>query len=179
MKKIIILAIFSLIPIGFYLVSQKVSHTKIKRLECQNKTITFEKLFINSPVKEAMETFLEGNYKINSSEIEYSSNMQSNLKNYLKIEELDKKVNLTINKYVKTLNKKDTFINIDYYLYENDKKDTNKKNEDAKKYAGYIVFEFKYKNQLIYKIQTDYMKTDGNDVDERLDCVIKSFISIK
>ena len=67
---------------------------------------------------------------------------------------------------------------IDYYIYENDKEDNGKKNNEAKSYAGYLVFEFKYENKLVYKIQTDYMNLDGNDINERMNCVIDSFISI-
>lgn len=67
---------------------------------------------------------------------------------------------------------------IDYYIYENDKEDTGKKNNEAKSYAGYLVFEFKYENKLIYKIQTDYLNLDGNNIDERMSCVINSFLSI-
>ena len=40
------------------------------------------------------------------------------------------------------------------------------------------MFEFKYNNKLIYKIQTDYMDTNISDLDERMDCVINSFISM-
>ncbi len=178
MKKMIILIVFLLIPISFYLVSVKVGHTKIKRLECQDKTITFEKIFLNTPIKESIQSFLEGNYKISSSKINYSLLMESNLKNKLTIEELDKRVISTINKHIKMKKENSSFVDIDYYLYENDKKDPNKKNEDAKKYAGYLVFEFKYDGKLIYKIQTDYMKIDTSDVEERVDCIINSFISI-
>ena len=67
---------------------------------------------------------------------------------------------------------------IDYYIYENDKDDSGKKNKDAKNYAGYLVFEFKYKNILVYKIQTDYMKLDASDIEDRMNCAIKSFTSI-
>ena len=67
---------------------------------------------------------------------------------------------------------------INYYIYENDKEDRGKKNKDAKSYAGYLMFEFKYDNKLVYKIQTDYMNIDANDLEDRMDCVINSFISI-
>ena len=41
------------------------------------------------------------------------------------------------------------------------------------------MFEFKLDGNVVYKIQTDYMNIDGKDIQERMDCVIKSFISIK
>ena len=40
------------------------------------------------------------------------------------------------------------------------------------------MFEFKYNNELIYKIQTDYKNIDASDIKERMDCVVNSFISI-
>ena len=40
------------------------------------------------------------------------------------------------------------------------------------------MFEFKYDNKLVYKIQTDYMNIDANDLEDRMDCVINSFTSI-
>ncbi len=42
-----------------------------------------------------------------------------------------------------------------------------------------MVFEFKLNNQLIYKIQTDYMDIDAKDLKERLSCVIESFMSLE
>ena len=40
------------------------------------------------------------------------------------------------------------------------------------------MFEFKYDGKLVYKIQTDYMDIDANDLEDRMDCAINSFISI-
>ena len=69
-------------------------------------------------------------------------------------------------------------LSINYYIYENDKEDKGKKNNDAKAYAGYLVFEFKYNNRLVYKIQSDYMNLNGNDIEDRMSCAIKSFTSL-
>jgi hypothetical protein len=40
------------------------------------------------------------------------------------------------------------------------------------------MFEFKYNNILVYKIQTDYMQMDASDIEDRMHCAIKSFIDI-
>jgi hypothetical protein len=96
-------------------------------------------------------------------------------------EQSDEKLKTVIEKYIdknSTENKDNKKLLIDYYIYENDKEDRGKKNKDAKSYAGYLVFEFKYDKKLVYKIQTDYMNLDTKDIDERMDCVINSFISI-
>ena len=48
------------------------------------------------------------------------------------------------------------------------KEDKNKKNAKSKLYAGYLVFEFKLDGKIVYKIQTDYMKQDGSDIENRM-----------
>ena len=107
--------------------------------------------------------------------------MKSHLIDILTKEQSDEKLKRVIDKYTnKKLinNKDDKKLLLDYYIYENDKEDSGKKNSEAKIYAGYLMFEFKYNNKLVYKIQTDYMNLDANDLEERMDCVLNSFISI-
>ena len=41
------------------------------------------------------------------------------------------------------------------------------------------MFEFKLDNKLLYKIQSDYMDIDGKDIKERMDCAIRSFLTLK
>lgn len=174
---VIVIILFSAI---FYVVfNQATKSAKTKRVECQTQTTTFEKIFVEEPITEAINSFKSDNYEI-ISDIEYSKYMKSNLINILTKEQSDEKLKSVINKYLSLDNKQnnDKKILIKYYIYENDKEDSGKKNDEAKKYAGYLVFEFKYDNKLVYKIQTDYMNLDGNDIDERMDCVINSFISI-
>ena len=174
---IILLILFT---IFFYSVYKEVTKSaKSKRLECQSKTTTFEKIFIENPIKEAIKFLESNNYEIKS-DIKYSEFMKSHLINILTKERSDEKLKTVIEKYLnknstKNLDKK---ILIDYYIYENDKEDNGKKNKDAKSYAGYSMFEFKYDDKLVYKIQTDYMNIDAKDIDERMDCAINSFISI-
>jgi hypothetical protein len=178
-----ILPIILLFLIGFvsYAVyTQANKSAKIKRIDCQSKTTTFEKIFVEEPIKEAINSLRANNYIINSS-INYSKYMKSNLINILTKEQADKKLESAIKKYVKSENNQtsnDKKVSIDYYIYENDKEDVGKKNNDAKKYAGYLMFDFKYDNILVYKIQTDYMDINGLDIEDRMNCVINSFISI-
>ena len=47
-------------------------------------------------------------------------------------------------------------------------KDEGKKNKDAFLYAGYLVFEFKLKDELLYKIQIDYTNIDTSDIKSRM-----------
>jgi len=180
MKKvlpILIIVVFSVIFYEIYIESTK--SLKIKRLDCQAKTTTFERVFAEGPVTQGIDALLSKNYIIKSN-IEYSKYMKSNIKETIFIEDLDQLLSSTIEKYSKQIQTNDDKkVVIDYYLYENDKEDTSKKNDKAKEYAGYLMFDFKYDNKLIYKIQTDYSFIDASDIDERMDCVIESFTSIK
>lgn len=173
---IIIIGLLSFLLYGVYSKTQK--SIKSKRLECQSITTTFEKIFLEAPINEAIKTLKNGNYQI-ISHIEYSKYMKSNLINILDKNQSDVLLKNILEKNMisKKEDSKEKTI-IDYYIYENDKEDNGKKNNEAKSYAGYLVFEFKYENKLVYKIQTDYMNLDGNDIDKRMNCVIDSFISI-
>lgn len=180
MKNISLIILVLFLGAVFYAVLTQIGKSsKSKRVECQTKTTTFEKIFLDKPIKESIELLKNGNYKIVSN-IEYSKIMKSNLINLLTKEKADQLLEDTLKKHqikINNLNKNDQVV-ISYYIYENDKEDTNKKNAEAKSYAGYLMFEFKYNNELIYKIQTDYKNMDASDVQERMDCVVNSFISI-
>ena len=174
----VIIIVFIGVGIGVY--QQIMKKTKnFKRLECHKQTTTFERIFFEEPtVNTAIEQLEAKNYEI-ISRIEFSKIMESNLKGKLSVAELDEMLVDTINNYTNENSKaNDKKTVIDYYLYENDKADSNKKNENAKKYAGYLMFDFKYNNKLVYKIQTDYMNQDGSDIAQRIDCAINSFTSI-
>lgn len=180
MKNIISLIIIILITGLIYGTSMQLnqSSAKIKRLSCQEKTITFERVFTEQPVVKAIELLESKNYKIDSY-IDYSKHMKSHLKDILSEEEAVNKLENILEKFVQNKVAKDEKIDIKYYLYENDKKDSNKKGKKSKLYAGYVLLEFKLNNNLVYKIQTDYMDTDIKDLDERIECAVQSFTSLK
>jgi hypothetical protein len=175
----ILLVIITFVAYGVYKQANK--SIKTKRIECQSKTTTFEKILIEEPIKEAIKSLKTNNYTLNSS-IEYTKYMKSNLVNILTKEQADEKLENIIKTYIVDsniqANNDEKKLSINYYIYENDKEDKGKKNNDAKSYAGYLVFEFKYNNKLVYKIQSDYMNLDGNDIEDRMACAIKSFTSL-
>ncbi len=174
--------IFLLFFIFYGVFSQidKSSSFKSKRIACQEKTTTFENINTEQPTKIAIEVLESGNYKVDGY-IDYSKFMDSNIKGKVS----DEDIKARINKIAKTYTKQDMIKNdtknmdISFYIYENDKKDSRKKGDNCKLYAGYIVLEFKLDGNLIYKIQTDYMKEDTSDLDERIHCAFKSFTSLK
>jgi hypothetical protein len=151
---------------------------KQKRLACQEKTITFEKIDFENPIWETA-NLIETNNFIIKSDIEYSKHMPSHLVNVLTVEQADEILNSILKKHITSNTPNDKKLLIDYYIYENDKEDKGKKGAKSKLYAGYVLFEFKLDNKLVYKIQTDYMDIDGKDIEERMTCAIESFLSIK
>lgn len=177
--------IYYLIPISIVLffaygiITKKETNPlkKEKRVSCQKKTITFEKIHDKNKAKEAIKLLETSNYTIKS-RIEQSKYMKSQILNHISIEKSDEYLLESINPYLTTKTPNNKKLIIDYYIYENDKEDKGKKGTKCKLYAGYLVFEFKLDNKLIYKIQTDYMKMDTSDIPERMDCVLKSFITL-
>ena len=163
---------------GVFTNVSKTNAKKEKRIPCQKETITFENIANKKSIKEAIK-LLESNNYIILSRIELSKYMESKILNYISKDKADEMLKNSINKIIKKVSPSDNKLLIDYYIYENDKEDKGKKSDKAKLYAGYLVFEFKLDNKLIYKIQSDYMKMDTSDISSRMDCIIKSFITIK
>ncbi|NVJ52706.1 MAG: hypothetical protein HWD90_03365 [Campylobacteraceae bacterium] len=179
MKKLLLLIFVIALFFGYGIYEQVNKKTiKSKRLTCQEKTTTFEKIANKNKIKEAINLLKTQNIDLKS-DIEYSKIMPSVLIKYYSKEDLQQEVKEVLNSYFNTSNQLKNKLEINYYIYENDKEDKGKKNKKAKLYAGYLVFEFKIDKELIYKIQTDYMKQDGSDIKQRIKCVFKSFMSIK
>lgn len=171
---------FIIVFFGYGIISKQKSDSlkKEKRVSCQKETVTFEKISNERLINKAINLLESGNYIIKS-KIEKASIMKSKILNFISKEKADELLVQTINKYTKEKKLHKEKLIIDYYILENDKEDKGKKSAKSKLYAGYLVFEFKLDNKLIYKIQTDYMKIDTSDIPERIDCVIKSFITLK
>lgn len=180
MKNIISLIIILLMVTLIYGTSMKLNSTiaKERRLSCQEATITFERVFTDQPVIKAIDLLESKNYKINTY-VDYSKYMKSHLKDILSEKEAQNRLESVLEKFVKNESLKDEKVEIKYYLYENDKKDTNKKGKKSKLYAGYVLLEFKLNNNTVYKIQTDYMDKDIKDLNERIECALQSFTSLK
>lgn len=181
MKKMILPSILILVILfvtfGVFEEVNKFDPTK-KRLACQEKTITFEKIDFENPIWET-NNLIETNNFIIKSDIEYSKFMKSHLINILTVKQADELLNSILKKYIISNTPNNKKLIIDYFIYENDKEDKGKKGAKSKLYAGYILFEFKLDNKLVYKIQTDYMDIDANDIEERMNCAIQSFLTIK
>lgn len=151
---------------------------KSKRLDCLKQVTSFEKLYEKELKKDAVNALLEGEYRTKS-RIEYSKLMKSKLVDILDLKSFDEIVEKILTSKVKKeiISSKKPLL-IDYYIYENDKNDSNKKNKDALLYAGYVVFEFFYSDKKVYKVQIDYLNDDASDLKRRVECAIDSFLSL-
>lgn len=151
---------------------------KSKRLDCLKQVTSFEKLYEKELKKDAINALLDGNYT-KKSKIEYSKLIKSKLVNIISVDDFDKLVEDILKSKIKSdKNPSENSLLIDYYIYENDKADSNKKNKDALLYAGYIVFEFFYSDKKVYKVQIDYLNDDASDLEKRVQCAIDSFLSL-
>lgn len=159
-------------------INQNSHDPKAKRLDCLKQVTSFEKLYEKELKSDAIKALLDANF-IKKSKIEYSTIMKSKLIDIMDLNSFDKIVeNILIEKLNIEANPKNNPLLIDYYIYENDKEDSNKKNKDALLYAGYVVFEFFYNDKKIYKVQIDYLNDDASDLERRVQCAIDSFLSL-
>jgi hypothetical protein len=157
--------------------TQKMS-ARASRILCQTKTITFEKIYIKESVHKCQDLFKSNNYTF-VSKITKSKYSKSKLFDYITQKEIDTLTTKTINKYISDPKNNQSKLTIQLDIVENDIKDPRKKTKKSKLYAGYLVYEFKLDNKVVYKIQTDFMDFQGKDIANRIECVFNSFLTIK
>jgi hypothetical protein len=157
--------------------TKKTISAKATRLVCQKKTTTFEKIFKKDLMKKAQDLLKSNNY-ILKSRVWKSKYEVSKLFNFISKEDIDNKTIQSISKYIKNDNSTKEKLIIQFYTRENDMKDPGKKTKKSKLYAGYLVYEFKLDNKLVYKIQTDFMDFHGKDISNRINCIFKSFTTL-
>ncbi len=177
-KVMLIVFLASLVLIWlFNQTTNKTVSPKSKRLDCQSKSTTFEKVYDKNLTIEAQELLTTGNYIIKS-EIEKSTYSKSTLFDNISKEDIQMITKKQIDEYVENQTDKEKKLLVSYYTRENDPDDPGKKTKKSKQYAGYLVFEFKLNNKTIYKIQTDFNDKKGKDIEDRIVCTIKSFLTI-
>ncbi len=177
----IFIIIFLLSAIGLSIYQEATKEpisVKANRLSCQKELTTFEKVLDKSKITIAQQLLQSGNITL-SSDIWKSIHAKSQLFNYISKEDIEQLTKKIINSKKITNKVDDKILSINFYTRENDREDPNKKSDNCKLYAGYLVYEFRLENQLIYKIQTDFMSFQGKDIPARIECVFNSFLSIK
>ena len=174
MKRIIYLAlavvVFGAIGKGIYDQSNK-KGAKATRLTCHSKSVVFERLYMPEKLKNLQNRLLSEKPTLTFQTLP-STFMPTKLFEYLSSKDV---ANYTYKALgMENANTVAEDFKIAITIYENDKLDPKKKTPEAKLYAGYLVYDFYLKNELVYKIQVDFMNMQASDVEERVACAIES-----
>jgi len=151
---------------------------KSDRLACHKakKVVVFERVYKKDKLGALKQALKAGNVRIDP-RAQKSEYMESQLFTHINKEKIVSMVQKRLQQE-STANDSDKNAVIDLLIYENDKKDPKKKTEKAKLYAGYLGFDFKLDNTLVYKIQIDFLDMQGRDIQQRIDCAVQSVMSL-
>ena len=172
---IIVLALIYFIGNDIYKQNTKTG-AKSTRLSCHKTCKVFERVYDDELLKKAQETVRAGEYEL-TSRIKEAKYMQTQMFQYVHIEDVDQMVKDAIEKRKQADAKADGKVHIDYYIYENDKADPGKKTKKSKLYAGFLRFILTYNGKKIYSVQADFMDLQGKDIQKSVECAIESFIT--
>lgn len=172
-KKVLLwsVAAFILGAFAMGLYEQASATCKASRVPCQNNTTTFERIYKKELIASVQKALRQGNSELH---------MRFQEASYMEPILFERVTQESISKLFK-----DTFefsdsgdVSVDVLVYENDKKDPGKKSKKAFLYAGYFAVGFSYKDELVYKVQVDFMDDYGADMKERIECVKASVMSL-
>ena len=147
------------------------------RLECHTKSTTFEYVYKKELVTAMQDAIKSGNVEIKS-KFKLSEYMPTQLANHISLEQVDDMIQKQINSHKEATKSSAKKLLIDYFIYENDKKDPGKKTAKSKLYAGYLVFHFLLEGEKIYRLQIDFMDLQGKDIDKKVKCAITSVLTL-
>lgn len=147
---------------------------KSHRISCHKSTTTFEKVIDKNGLKGLQNALKDGDFSLHATPLP-SKYMPSQLFLHVNVEDIKREF-LALFPEPKG-GKKDA--NIEIFVYENDKLDPKKKTKKSKLYEGYLLFNFSYKDRLIYKLQLDFYEKNGKDIAPLLGCAKESVWSIK
>ena len=145
-------------------------------LPCQKEVVVFDKIYDTALFKKAQKALFEGSVFIHSS-IKKSHYMPTRLFEYVDINDVDRYFTHAILQ-MGGQRSGSSKLSIEYYVYENDKDDPGKKTAKAKAYAGYLHINFLYDDVRCYTLQIDFMDDQGGDIPKRIDCALKTFLSL-
>ncbi|AXX92247.1 hypothetical protein CPU12_01455 [Malaciobacter molluscorum LMG 25693] len=155
------------IVIIFVIYNQTNSSKKPNRLTCQNVTNTYEEIYDKKTIAKAKELLSAGNYKLNIS-MNYAK--KSDIKSYFSESDFKHILDSVLDNYEEEYEHNAIkYITINSSFREKDIDSNN----------GYISFDFIFDNQTIYKIKTEFKDSNIDELEDRVNCVIKSFVSIK
>ena len=171
-----------IVALFFYMVGSEIYNSinkkggKSTRIECHEKSTTFEHIYKEDDIKAMQEAFKSGEVEIKS-KFKLSTHMKSDIANHITLQEVDAMIMGQVAKY-KAQKKSDKKLLIDYFIYENDKADPGKKTAKSKLYAGYLRLYFILEGQKIYHFQIDFMDLKGRDIEEKVACMVESLLGL-
>lgn len=154
------------------------SGAKATRLECHKQSTTFERVYNQRLIKEAVNALKSGNVKTKYA-MQFSVYTPSKMGQYFTIEQVNSDLLQILAKHKDNKSISNKSLMIDYYVYENDVDDPGKKTKEAKEYAGYIRMNFYIDNTHVYANQIDFMDWQGKDIKDRLECAINSLRTLE
>lgn len=173
-----ILTLILVIAIGYISFGAKNNKSgKANRIACHEKFVVFEKVYNDTLLEKVQSALQSGEYTLTSS-VQKSVHMKTRLFEYVDLKDVDKHVVSTIAKYHTLNSQEENKVAIDYYIYENDKADPGKKTAKSKLYTGYLHFTFSIQGKKIYAVQVDFMDLKGTDINQSVNCAIKSIVTL-
>ena len=145
---------------------------KILTLSCEKEVFSTSKIYNQKLLNESQKALDRGFYRLNG-QYKKSTHSDSIIEDFISLFEVD-------NFYIKSIEKEEKnninkFLQIDYEIIENDKKDPNNKQKDCKFCSGSVLTIFKAEQKEIFKFYIDFNLYDKNEIEKRIDCTIKAY----
>ncbi len=152
--------------------SEENPQKEIVKLECENESYTYFKVFNQNLLNKSIKALDKGYYKLEGSYLK-AEFMPSTIEKVVSLEEMDKYfIESIASKPKKDIEK---YLKIKYELIENDKKNPSKKNEVPKLNSGSVMTSFRINSKEIFRVYTDFQFMFNNAIKQRVDCSIKVF----
>ncbi len=145
---------------------------KVIPLSCEKEVFSTSKVYNQKLLNESQKALDKGFYRLNG-QYKKSIHSDSIIEDFISLFEVD-------SFYIKAIEKEEKnninkFLQIDYEIIENDKKDPNNKQKDCKFCSGSVLTTFKAEQKEIFKFYIDFNLYDKNEIDKRIDCTIKAY----
>ncbi len=140
-------------------------------LACQKESYTFDRIYNQELLDEANKLLNHGAYILDGGLIKPRFG-KSYLKDEINIKQSDEYFQQAI---IKSSSVKNYFVKIKYEIVENDKNDPRKKDDSCKLHAGSLMTSFRINEKEVFRMHTDFLKYDKNDIKERINCTLKAF----
>ena len=145
---------------------------KVITLSCEKEVFSTSKVYNQKLLNESQKALDKGFYRLNG-QYKKTTHSDSIIEDFISLFEVD-------SFYIKAIEKEEKnninkFLQIDYEIIENDKKDPNNKQKDCKFCSGSVLTIFKAEQKEIFKFYIDFNLYDKNEIEKRIDCTIKAY----